>query len=178
MPAVGTGPDLLVAHLSGAAADGDAQPDPAASLGGHRSAARAAGLGVLMSSPVAGVRVDWASPGNGPGGGSLTAVSDDELTWAPPGAAAGGPVALAHGAQAVLSGPDPNAYLIVTRTSADPMAGAAGVTLARSFNDLFGQADVDVSTPTAPTYRLLVLRNAGGGEVRDLKVWVGPSTHR
>lgn len=181
MPLPGQRADALQLYLSGATADGGDQPDPALSLGGHRSSARAESLGVLLATPIPGLRVDHASPGNGEGTGVLRAVGPDALVWIPPGADGGAAVPIAGGQQVLVEGADPARYLLVTRTAAAELAGQASLTLTRSFNDLFGQSDVDdlgAAGAGDPTYRLLVFKNAGGGGVvRDLRVWLGDCTH-
>ena len=181
--------DALVAYLSGADEDGGVQGDPALSLGGFRSSSRAASLGVLIDDPIRGLRVDFASPGNplgfggvdGVGVGSLRALSDDVIVWTPPDgdapAARGPAVTIASGQQRLVEGADPAAYLLVTRTGAEPLVGQSTLTLTRGYNDLFGQSNVADVADAPRTYRLLVLRNAGGGTIRDLRVWIGDCDH-
>jgi hypothetical protein len=174
MSAPGTGIDTLVAYLSGANADGGTQTDPAASLGGYRSSTRAAGLGVLVSNPIAGIRVDWASPGNGVGAGLLEVAGDDSVRWTPPDAAPGEAVTISNGQQRLITASSAAKYVLATRTTADALAGSSVLTLTRSFNDLFGGTDVDLDTETGdPRYRLLVLKNAGTALIRSLLVWLG-----
>jgi hypothetical protein len=150
MPAARTRADALTAYLAGATSAGGAQANPDLSFGQYRSSTRAASLGVLLAAPLPTVRVDFAAPGNGAG---VTAQ------------------------QQLVEGADPSAYLLVTRLTADAMAGTAAVTLTRSFNDVFGQSDdPNVAAPLPTTYRLVVLR-AGGAVIRNLKVWLGTCDH-
>lgn len=184
------GADLLAVFLAGAEADGGGQTDPDASLGGFRSSTRADGLGAMLLTPIPGVRIDYASPSNlaglgrtvgGVGIGSLRAQDGHSLIWTPPAdangtaAESGDPVRLDVDETKLIAGRDRGRYLLVTRTTADDLEGQATVQLTRSFNDLFGQADVDVAVSTDPTYRLLVFRAGTRGQVRTLKIWIGTS---
>lgn len=173
--------DLLAAYLSGAGVDDGDQPEPAAALGGYRSSTRADGFGVLVRQPIPGVRIDYASPANGIGDGSLRALDLETLVWTPPDdgtaapPAAGVPVVIALDETKLVAGDDAGQFLLVTRTTASDLVGQSTVRLTRSFNDLFGQSDVDVSVSTAATHRLLVLKAGTGGAVKNLKVWIGTS---
>jgi hypothetical protein len=174
MPLPRTRADALAMYLSGAASAGGTQTDPDLSLGGYRSSSRGGSLGVLLSRPIPNVRVDYAAPGNGTGDGLLAAAGDDSLAWTPPGEESGAAVTILNGEQRLLEGPTGSAakFLLVTRTSADDLAGACSVKLTQTFNDVFGQANADVSLANVPTYRCVVFKNASA-VIRSLTIWLG-----
>lgn len=178
MSSTRTRADALSMYLTGAAGAGGVQADPDLSLGGHRSSSRAGTLGYLLSGSLPGVRIDYAAGENGSGIGALDAAGVDELVWTPPGGTQGDPVAIADGEQKLLEGGDGDAskFILVTRTSAEDLAGGYTVELLPVFNDVIGSANWSTDG-FAMEYRCVCLKNGPGGVVKDLKVWLGTNTN-
>jgi hypothetical protein len=174
MPDPRTRADALSLFQTGAVSAGAGQADPALSLGGYRASNRAGGRSMLLGPALRGVRIDYAAGANGAGTGSLQATGAGSLGWTPPGGARGAAVAIANGQTKLIEGADPAQFVIVTRTSADDLAGAAAVELLDVCNDVLGQADGEV--PAGTTYRCVCLKNGPAQTVTGLKVWLGDCT--
>jgi hypothetical protein len=170
-----TGADSVRAYLTGAAADGDWQPSPAASLGGYRSAVAVESLTVLRDNPIAGIAILYVSGANGEGVGALTAVSANELRWTPPGDTQGASVTIVRGETQQIPGNDPDKYVIVTRFTASDLAGTETVQLLDTYNNVIGGRDFTTAENTAGEALYdgtLMLRNGGAVTAEGVTVWI------
>jgi hypothetical protein len=176
---------LHVVH-TGAASHAAAQADAVASLGGFRASTRIGGLGTLLETAIPGIRIDHAASANltaddgsrvTSARGTLTAVGDDELTWAAPAeadGAQGASVTIANAEQKVIEdGGDPNRYLLVSRVSSNPLSGGCGVNLTAVLTNAIGHDDAD--TESGPTYRAVGF--LATADVTNLKIWIASHDH-
>ena len=175
MPDEKTHADALFIYLTGAASDGAAQTDPDLSLGDYRGSSEWEVLDNTITSPIANVTVDFVAGANGVGAGTLDAASADTLTWAAPGGSTGAAVTIANGETKILEdGTDTDAYIRVTRTTADALSGTATCTLAENYNNVVGFDNVSSGEATAgdTEYRCLCFKNESASTVQNLKVVV------
>jgi len=176
MAQVKTRADSIGMFLSGAGSDGGAQTDPDASLGNFRSSTDVAAQGFTIASPIANVQIDYVAGANGEGAGTLTAVGDDELTWEAQGDGSPGPaVTILNGQQRLFESSDPDKYLLITRTGAPALTGAATVTTADPVNNAIGFDDVDDAEASAgdENNRGIFLKNESAADVKTLEIFIG-----
>lgn len=178
MPDVKTRADSLYEYLTGAASDGGAQIDPALSLGNYRSSTEAVSFGINLTNAITNLTVDFASGGNAEGDGTLTLIDADHVAWQDSAGVQGTPILLAgNGDSAIVEdGTNPSAYLRVTRTSDDDMAGGpCTVTLTVLYNNQFGMENVPAANATAGEniYHASIVRNEASGAVTGFKRWIG-----
>ncbi len=170
-----TGSDRMRIYLTGASGDGGSQPRPADSLGGYRSSTREQPLGVHLSQPIAGIRIDHAAGANGAGTGYLRAVTPHSLSWAAPGGKEGQAVAIANGETKLLTGHSPDKHLLVTRALGVSLRGTAQVHLTERLNNAVGGGNVSEAQQAAgvTTLRCLCLRNDSADTVLEgLRIWI------
>jgi len=171
MPLINQRADSLRLYLSGASSDAGTQADPALSLGNFRSTTRCGSLGYILTSPIAGARVDFVSGANGTGTGTLYAPTVNTLAWTAPGGTQGEAVTIANGETRVIEDADAGKFIIVTRTSADDLTGTSSARLVNIYNDVFGQTNAAAGTGNA--YRCVVLK--AGATINHLRVWIDAS---
>jgi hypothetical protein len=157
------GPDALRFWLTGAASDGGVQADPDASLGNFRSATESRRVGMIFSSPIPGITILMAARINGADGvtGSLQAPTADRLIYAAPSGVPGPAITILNGQTRTLwDGADPSKWIRVTRTSANPLAGAGMVEFTDVFYDVFGMLPAPEAESSAggDRYRAVILR--------------------
>ncbi|HPD15815.1 MAG TPA: hypothetical protein PLE19_12745 [Planctomycetota bacterium] len=168
-----TGADAIRVFLTGAASDGGAQSDPAASLGKYRSSTRLDSLGVSVVSGPANITVEFASAENGPGEGEMDTKSVNSLSWTAPGDTEGAEVTIANGETKLLPSNDPNKFLIVTRTSAADLANTATITLTDVMNNLWDNVSDAERTAGDVEIRCVCFKNVSSSEIKSLKAWLG-----
>lgn len=174
MPEVMTRADSLRRYLTGAASDGGAQSNPDASFGNYRSSTQLVEMDHVVTSPISDITVDFVSANNGTGAGTLTASGSDELKWTPPGASQGVGVTIANGETKVLEGGGaPEKFIIVSRTSATALTGAATVTISQAFNKLYDDVASTEQTSGDDEYRCEMHKNGSASQITNLKVWIG-----
>lgn len=169
--------DALAWFHTGAVSAGAAQPDPDASLGGFYSSSRAPGIGLKVRGGIRGLEVVRWGSAHVPGIGILAAVSDDELIYRPPGGQFGNRFAVANGETKQIQGAaDHENYLVVSRSSANPLTGTASLIYANEFNNAFGMENVSSAEAAAGEEKLraLALWNLSSVDVDDVGVWVSP----
>lgn len=180
MPDIKTRADSIrMRHtVGGGGSDGDAQSDPDASIGGHKSSTRADGLGTSGGTPSANMSLDYAAPANGTGDGTLEVVSADTVRWKAPGGSFGDTVTIANGESKVLEdGGDLSKFVIVSRTSTSDMTtGTSTVTLTQPVGSVFS---LDRVTSTEASngdleYRAVALvnDNADGTTAESLRLFL------
>lgn len=166
--------DALRVYLSGAVADGDAQTDPALSLGCQRSGTEEVFLTPHLINPIRGLRVDYVSGANGEGNGAITVADADNLRWLAPSGTQGAAVEIANGETKILEdGTTASKYIRVTRTSASDLQGTCIVRLRRVFNNALGGANVTSAQRTAGvvSYRALAFKNVSASPITGFRVW-------
>lgn len=169
--------DALRWYLTGAASDGGAQADPAASLGGYRSSTEANRVGILTTFAINGLTIGQASRANGTDGssGAVNVAAGNRLRYVGPDGS-GGPISpLANGETWTLrDGTDPNKWVRATRASASNLVGAAGFEFEELFNSPFTLEDAAEAEQAAGSdkYRALMFRNADAGPMRNVTLYV------
>lgn len=159
------GADSLRLFHTGAAADGDAQTDPDASLGNYRSSTEAERTGILYNALIRGLQVTFGSRANGATGttGSITLATGTSARYTAEGSSIPGAekeipydtiVTLADGA-------DPSKFIRVRRVMTTPMSGHGTVTFFDQFNNVFGMLNADNTEQGAGSakYRAVMVRN-------------------
>ncbi len=175
MPATGQRADAVQMVHTGAVSHAVAQADPDASLGAYRSSTRAGGLGFILSSPIANLRLDYVSGANGSGVGAITVADANSVRWTAPGGTDGPAVAIASGETKLLEdGADPGKFVIVRRTTSAALGGAATAQITGVVNDAIGQLNGTVSGSI--TYRAIAFR-AGDAVIQNLKIWIAVNDH-
>ncbi len=161
-------------YLSGADTAGAAQHDPAASLGGARAANLAECLTFHRVMALAGIIIEYAAGANGPGNGTLEAMSANTLRWTPPGDDPGDVVTIANGETKAIYGDDTSKYLIVRRATASNLGGSETVQLFDEYGNAFGGSVFSEAESTAGAnhYRAVFARNEGAATVTSLLVWI------
>jgi hypothetical protein len=167
-----TGADAVRVYLTGAAADGGAQADPALSLGKYRSSTRLDSLGVSVAGGPANVTIVFAAGLNGIGAGTMKTKTVNSLSWTPPGDAEGAAVTIANGETKVLPGSTADMFIAVTRTSAVDLAGDATVTLTDVFNNVWDNVLDAERVAGDLEIRCLCFKIQSTSQVKSLKVWL------
>jgi hypothetical protein len=174
MPDEKTGCDSIRFYNTGAAADGNAQTDPDASLGNFRSGTEVTMIACSVQNPISNITIDYVGGANGEGSGTLTATADDDLRYTPPGGSQGPTVTIANGETKILEGGGgaTEKYIRVSRTSATALSGTATLVLTYSQNNVVALDDVSSSEATAgdDEYRCVAIKNDSSGTVKDVKV--------
>lgn len=175
MPSTDRLVDALGLFLTGGATN----TNPDLSLGGLPSSRRVRGLGSIVDYPiVAALRIDNVYPANGEGVGTLSITATGELTWTPPGASAGTPVAVPAGESRIVAGTDANKAVRVFKEAgltALPSTSEA-VELVPIMNGALAHANVSHAQRLAgvTTYRAIALVAPGAYGVTDLRLWMPP----
>ena len=170
--------DLSVEYLqwytTGASDVGRTQRDEAASLGGNRSSTEARSMTWECRDPMVGVEILAVSALNGRGFGSLNAVTENSLSWTPPGGTEGDAVTLASGDEAMLTGFGSNAWIRVRRISTIPMSGAHAVQCLDIYNNVIGMGNVASADAVSgkTEYRAIMGRNPFAGPAINVKIWL------
>lgn len=176
MPNEKTNADSLREYLTGAASDGGAQPSPNASLGNYRSSTEARSLTTVISNAIVGITIVYVSGGNDIGAGSLDAVDANTLRWKCSGCNYGNGVSIANGETKVIeSDGHPDAYIRVTRTSANDLSGTSTLLLADAFGCVFALDDVSSAEAGSgdTEYRGTILVNESAVTLHAVKRWIG-----
>lgn len=162
MSEVGQYGDILQAYLTGAVFTDAYQADVQLSLGGYRSSVRALGCGWNRYNAISGLRVDYVSRACGFGLGVIGLEDSDTVTWTPPSGTIGTAVAIANGETKQVAGASANMYIIVTRTSANPLSGNETLGVRAAFNTVWATQNYDTVTYNsgAYNYRGVILRFA------------------
>jgi hypothetical protein len=174
MPAANSGVDALGLFLTGGASNGD----PDLSLGGARSSAKARGLGVIVSSPIPGIKIENVYPACEEGEGSLSVGSDGaSLLFTPPDGLEGEAVPIGVGERKIVTGEDPEKAIRVYRESGYPDLVAGRLSTLKflnAMNGVFGQGNLTSAQRAAgrTTYRAIMLY--GQANVEQLKLWMPP----
>ncbi len=172
MPEQYTFSDALGLFLTGATSDGGAQEDPDLSFGNYRSSTREEQIGFLPSWSIQGIVIERISGANGFGLGLLETISGDSMRWSAPGDSPGAIVEIANGQTKMLqSGTDLAKYIIISRHTAAALVGSTTIKLVSVFNNTIGSSNVP-SGEAQVKLRCLAIKNLGGNEVRNLKVWI------
>lgn len=160
---------IITPYYSGASTLGGAQTDPAASLGGYRSATRAACLTALRSNPIPGLRIDWVGGANGAGNGLLK-ITGTTAQWQPPNDTISAAVDVSAPGAYILNGESTaGKWILVTRTTAQ-IAASESVQLLATYNNLIGTSDFDVDAPTETHYRCIIMKASAA--VTSFKVYL------
>lgn len=169
-----TGADAVRFFMTGGDYDAQYQSDASASLGNYRSSVVVHSMAYWRYNPIPGIRIEFISGNNGEGVGSLFAVSENELRWAPPGATVGDPVTILQYQTKVLTGDDDNLFIIVTRTTADSLTGNEAITLLDIYNNVVGGSDFtsDEASAGESKYRGLMAHNGSALTITGLTVWL------
>lgn len=177
MPAQLTRCDSLREYLTGALTLGGAQASPLLSFGNHRSDTEALSMGILITSPISGLSVTFASGANPAGAGTLACVDGGTLAWKPFGASVAGPTVGFLGGistSAILEARDnPGQYLRVSGTAPFPV-GSSTVTLSQLVNNVFGFGNVSIATSVSgdDDYLATILVNSSANIVTEYKRWI------
>lgn len=176
MSAVLTRADSLRSYLTGAASDGGVQTNPSNSLGHYRSATEAISLGMVITSAISGVTVQFAGGANPVGAGTLTAVDANNLTWKPFGAASAGPPTTFSGTgdlEIVEALGAAGQYLRISGTTPF-VPGSSTVTLSYVPNNQFGFDNVLAADAAAGIshYRASMVRNEAANQVTVFQRWI------
>jgi hypothetical protein len=176
MPEEKTGCDSIRYYNTGAAADGNAQTDPDASLGNFRSGTEATLLDVSVQNPIANLDIDYVGGANGEGSGTLTVTDDDDVRYTPPGGSQGPTVTIANGETKTVEGGGgaTEKYVRVSRTTADALTGTATLVLTYTKGNVIALDDVSSSEASAgdDEYRCVAIKNDSAETVKDVKVKV------
>lgn len=166
--------DYLEWYTSGSSAVGRSQRDQAASLGGNRSSTEARSTTWECRDPMVGVEILAVSAVNGRGHGSLAAVTENTISWTPPGGTEGTAVSLLSGQEAMLFGFSSDAWVRVRRISAIPMSGAHSVQCLDIYNNVVGMGNVASADAVAGKtyYRSVMAYNPFSGPAINLKIWL------
>ncbi|MHC4714991.1 MAG: hypothetical protein ACYTAN_17250 [Planctomycetota bacterium] len=164
--------DSLWWYLTGAASHGGAQADPDLSIGNHQSSSITQVVDWNVTSPISNITIEFIDGANGLGAGSLTAPSANTLRWTAPGGVQGPAVTIANGETKIIEDDDPNKYIRVERTDANPLTGTATVTISELANNVIGMDDVTSAEQGTGKeyYRCACLENMSSVQVQDIKV--------
>ncbi|WP_166820532.1 LamG domain-containing protein [Thalassoroseus pseudoceratinae] len=170
--------DSLRIYLTGADEDGGTQTDPDASLGGYRSSTQAEAIGYLQSTAIPQVKILYASGANTSGTGSLTAVGADSLSYTAPGSSTTGAAVQfpnTPNTYVVPDGADPSKFVVVKRTSSDPMQGQATLEFVKKFGNVYGLDDSPTAdrSGSSSDYRALIFKSVGCPTIENIKVYLG-----
>lgn len=170
--------DLNV-YLTGVAADGNAQSNPNASLGGKRSGTILNSLtpGALVN--ITGVVIVDVSANCGPGNMTLAYVfTGQTLAFTAPGDSAGAAVAIGTSGTYEVYSADATKYVIVTVTSGS-LAGtnkSDTIALTRTMDNLFADAGSAEATAGSTKYRSLIVKNDSANTMYGAVVWINQNT--
>lgn len=166
--------DALAWYLSGAGEDGESQRDQALSLGGYRSGMALRSMTWNMIDPLLAIEILEVGGGNGRGAGSLTALTEDSLTWTPPNGIPGAAVTLALGDEATLYGFGGNGWIRVRRRSGLPLVGPHTVKCIDLLNNGIGFDNVSSEDAIAGAthYRAVIGRNRLTVPITGIRIWL------
>ena len=176
MPAEKTRADALREYLTGALSDGGAQAAPNSSLGGYRSSSETQSLSMVITDEIPNIIINFVSGGNALGDGTLDAVDADTLRWKCFDGTYGADVVILNGETKILEcALTPNAYIRVTRTSADDLNGTATISLSNAIDNVYSLDDAASAEALAGStkYRGTIVRNEAGSTVINFKRWIG-----
>lgn len=164
----------MIPYYTGATEAGAPQRDPESSTGGFRSGTPFVSMtGDTGNDPMSGVAIREVGGGNGRGIGTLTAASDDSLTWTAPGAAAGETVTIAQYEEKIIRGEDPGAWVRVARLGSNPLSGAHAVNCIDRFGNLFPDVETADAVAGLVTPRALMLLNSLANAATSFDAWIG-----
>ncbi len=169
--------DALGLFLTGAAGDGGEQDDPDASLGGYRSSARVESVGFFVTGPLQGIKVERIAAANGEGLGCLESVDGDCLRWTAPDGSPGDAIGIVPNSTRLLEpgAGDRNKFIVVSRHTAEELAGSATVTLVPIYNNVVGSSNVSGTEQQAGEVKLRcialkVMHTVKG--IYNLRAWI------
>lgn len=179
--------DSIRWYFTGAASHNGTQADPDASLGNYRSSTEAERAGVLEANAIPNVKLLMASRENGTDGvtSNIFANGTSTLQYFSQGSDADSLITtINNGETRVLFDDDnPNAWVRVTRDTADSLVGGATLEFTDIWNNVFSMLDAGESESASGgnRYRGVMMQNAETFfEVSGIKVYVpylnGPST--
>lgn len=158
MAAEKTKGDALRIYLTGAASDGGAQADPAASLGGHRSSTELVQL--VPQGAVASITIEQASAGLGVGDASIESDGAGNLRFSKPGDGESGVyVEVGDTERKVLLDAAGVEHLRVYRSGSAPAAGNTVLPLVERLNALWSNVADAERAAGSGKYRALMLKN-------------------
>lgn len=167
--------DSIRTYNSGAGSVDAAQTDADACLGGNRSSTEVDVLDVDVTSPISNVTIVHVAGSNGTGTGTLTAASDDTLTWQLSGGTVGAAVTILNGETKIIeTGDSASEFVRVSRTSATALSGAATLTLTEVLNNVVGLDNVSSAEAAAgdTEYRAFFIQNDNSTEVSNVKAYI------
>jgi hypothetical protein len=173
-----TGVDSLGMYLTGAASDGEAQPDPTLSLGGYRSYNEARGIGALVTQSMSSLYVDNVTPANGEGVAYLHVVGTDLLRYTPPDGNAGDSVSILAGESKLLTGADSNKAVRVYRGTTGIFAGQMTFRLVEVMSGVLSMENISNADRVAGAthYRAIILKAHGTNNVHHIYLWTPLTT--
>lgn len=168
------GPDSLRAYLTGATAEGLAQYDHNASLGGGRSSARLSCLTAQRLTAFPGIKLQYVDGANGAGLGRLLAVGPSQLKWAAPGEAYGAAVSIASGETKVLKSATASKFIVIARTTVLNLSGVENIQLSYTLHNALGVSNFTVAETAAgeAKYRGFIWKNHATGNATNVKAWI------
>lgn len=167
--------DGLGLYLSGAAAAGGAQSNPAAALGGYRANKEVQRMGfVVRGGNMRPIRIDWVSGSHAAAQGALRGSGTTSLIWDPSDTTAGTAVSIANGETKLIEANSTAYALRCTRMSTDAMRGQLTLGIVDVFNDLLAFDNISSADATAgkANYRAAFFRNHSDATITDIKIWV------
>lgn len=170
MALAGNHVDTLNFYLTGAASDGGAQTDPAASLGGFRSSTAAVSRGYqVQPGSIPNVRILSLTGYTPTGLAYLTADGPDSLVFSANGDSPGDSVTITNGQTRLVVSNDGKSAVKVARTSSNPMYGVTAFKATITFNHLFGFENIGSADRTSGEdfYRCAYLLNVSDWDVTD-----------
>lgn len=166
-------------YLTGVAADGDAQANPNASLGGKRSGTILKSLSPSAFVNITGAAVVDVSANCGAGSATLAyALTGQTLAFTAPGDTAGTPVAVGAGGTYELYSGTASKYIIVTVTA----AGLPGInqsdtiTLASLIDNFFDSITGAEAAAGSTEYRALIVKNDSAYTMYNTAAWLAQNT--
>ncbi|MBI5178813.1 MAG: hypothetical protein HZA04_06095 [Nitrospinae bacterium] len=166
-------------YLTGVTAEGNAQSDPNASIGGNRSGTILKSLSVSAPVNITGVAVADASADCGAGTATLTYFNAGKtLAFAAPGDTAGAAVNVTAGGTFELYSATAGKYLIITVTAASLPAldKTDSLTFATLFDNLFNSVGSGQAQTGITQYRALIVRNDGAYTMYGAIAWLAANT--
>lgn len=166
-------------YLTGVAADGNAQTNPNASLGGKRSGTILKSLSASAPVNVTGAVIVDVSANCGVGNSTLAYVfTGQTLAFTAPGDTAGAAVAVgANGTYELYSGTT-SKYIIVTVTAAS-LAGtnkSDTIALANLMDNFFDSVTSAEAVAGRTEYRSLIIKNDSANTMYGAIIWLGQNT--
>jgi hypothetical protein len=172
-----TPPDLRFFRTTDTRED-EPQPNVANSLGGFKSGTAVQVFNPIRHTPMPGITIDNIGLEDGPGTFVIAAPTEGSLQFGREGEDLGTEVTIANGATVTLTADNDHEFIIVTRTSANPLGGTESLSIRDNYNNAVAGTDFIDSEVVGggDKYKAIFVENVGDDDLQNVTLTVGSGT--